>query len=50
MDATTRLYWEQFADATIDRAVAATIAELEEAPFICDEVENFADLHDRILS
>lgn len=49
MDDTTRLHWEQIADATIDRAIAATISELEEAPFISEEVENSADLHDRLL-
>ena len=49
MDDTTRLHWEQIEDATIEPAIAATIAELEEAPFISDELENSADLHDRIL-
>ena len=48
MDDTTRLHWEQIADATIDRAFAGAIADLKAAPLMSD-VENAVDLEDLLF-
>jgi hypothetical protein len=47
MDDTTRRHWEQIADATIDRAIAAAMGELKASQ---PELEDTADTWGLVLA